>query len=361
MRSSRLRSFLLFLLTIPVAVPAAGESIQLSACLLLKGESFGRQKLPPFDFFPKKPRFPESVKPFLKATGLLDTANGSVRKAAQAVAKAAAGSDPLPALRSWMDAHFQDAQTPAQFSGDFRKCWPRASELIRSGKTDVWGRTRVSVAVLRAMGVPARPCWYEGKPYAQAWFFFGASHDGARGAWVTETALARGESVDGWALESSEVPPFTAKTGQKLGWQLLPYQRAFYALTETAEADEDFAYLTDHGELSPRSLQRTAPILPAEGTESIRTLVLVRQGVKLEAQGKLKPIAELELLTPYVPHLRSWGKEHPPTGGRLGVIKQALWTDQPSRIRRGTKGLTDDWQSPPPAFGVIHYLSIGIQ
>jgi hypothetical protein len=73
----------------------------------------------------------------------------------------------------------------------------------------------------------------------------------------------------------------------------------------------------------------------------------------------MDPLNELEVLVPYVPHLKSWGSEEPPKVRRLETFQemQALWTNRPERLRNGVEGVHDEWKSPPPTLGTQHYLS----
>jgi hypothetical protein len=79
----------------------------------------------------------------------------------------------------------------------------------------------------------------------------------------------------------------------------------------------------------------------------------------LNAEGPMDPLNELEMLVPYVPHLKSWGAEEPPAVLRLETFNehQTIWTNRPQRLRNGAEGVHDEWKSPPPALGAQHYLS----
>jgi hypothetical protein len=167
--------------------------------------------------------------------------------------------------------------------------------------------------------------------------------------------------VDAWSLDAGELAPLSWNPSASLVIHFLGYQRAYYSLSESAEAEADFAWLKGHGSLPERAAKRVEPPARGGGQAASRNLVVCGLGYRLEAaQAKAFP-GGLEILTPYVPHLKDWGREAPPEGGRLGILDQALWMDDLEALRGGQKAVTDDWQSPPPALGVLHFLAANLK
>jgi hypothetical protein len=274
------------------------------------------------------------------------------------------------AVDAWLEKKLPLAESAGRLPAvaDFRAAWPRASALIAAKKADLFARARVRLALLRALGLPARHCWVRGEPHVQTWISFARetrrrSSSAPLGQWELDSPLMQGESVDSWSLDASELPPLTWRSATPLALGPLKYHRAYYSLTESAQAQEDFAYFREHGSLPARAASRTQAPSLLPGQESGRNLIVAGFEASLSApDGQPMPaLPELEIITPYVPHLGSWGKEAPPAGGRLGVLDQAVWTDHPENLRKGQSGVTDDWQSPPPALGVVHYLSVGFK
>jgi hypothetical protein len=44
----------------------------------------------------------------------------------------------------------------------------------------------------------------------------------------------------------------------------------------------------------------------------------------------------------------------------LELEEQGLWSDRPSRFRLRKGSLGHEWSSPPPALGVLHWISFGL-
>ena len=79
-------------------------------------------------------------------------------------------------------------------------------------------------------------------------------------------------------------------------------------------------------------------------------------------EGSMEALSALELLLPYRPKLASWGSQLPPRPDSLETLATAFWSDRPDRVRLKKNGdWTDEYQSPPPAYGVLHYASISLR
>jgi hypothetical protein len=363
------------------------DSLQVSACALLKAEA--RPDNPgKASYKLDSKKTPKSVKPFLKVSGLIDFHDPKVRKAAQKILKKArslggakADKDPEILLKSvlgWMEENLAEAASnslTAEFCSDWRKAWPKASLILKKGKADATGRARVGVALLRALGVPSRPCWVGGVSRIQAWMQFKAAAQprAARGAkkkknlakvplgrWVVAGGLRPGEAVDSYSFDLSELAALRWSPDQDLKVADLGAGRAYYSMTEAAQAEADFAALTATGALPPACLSRLLLPAPEKGDQPWEYLALTCHRYALSAEGPMDPLNELEVMLPYVPHLKSWGYEEIPAVSSLEKWKEsseALWTDRPERLRNGAEGVRDEWKSPPPALGTQHYLS----
>src|SRR5258707_15469825 len=104
---------------------------------------------------------PASVKIYLKPSGLIDSTHASVQKAVRQVLKRLKKEmklnknekDPgllFQGVLWWMDDNLEEASTAKvalDSATDYRKAWPKASAIIRSGKADAWGRVRVGTAL----------------------------------------------------------------------------------------------------------------------------------------------------------------------------------------------------------------------
>lgn len=357
-------------------------SLEIASCVLLKGETFQGRPAPRARVDSRL--IPASVKPYLQATGMIDHKSAAVTRAAGEILRSLAGKaksslaakDPrrlCQAVDEWLERKLPLAAFPERLPAveDFRKAWPRASALIKQKEADLFARARVRLALLRAMGLPARHCWVRGEPHVQCWITFdqgsvrknSKSKSFPMGRWELDSPVSPGESVDTWSLDASELPPLTWRAGVPLSMGVLKYHRAYYSLSETVQAQEDFTYFKEHGSLPAHAASRSQAPALLPGQDSGRNLIVAGFAASLSAPGDnpMPALPEVEILTPYVPHLGSWGREAPPEGGRLGVLDQAVWTDHPENLRKGQLGVTDNWLSPPPALGVVHYLSVGFK
>lgn len=355
------------------------DTLEVAACVLLKAEE-APLKGGPTAFRLDSKKAPKSVKPFLKVSGLIDFRHPLIQKTARKILKRVRSTgqgdkDPEALLKGvewWVGENLVESPENtlnAEACGDWRKCWPKASQILKNGKADAVGRSRVSLALLRALGVPARPCRVAGGPRVQAWLQFktpvrprrSKAAKGVKtplGRWAVAGGLKDGEAVEAYSFESSELACLRWAPDQDLYVRDLGAGRAYYALSESAQAEADYKVLTFTGALPDSCQGRTLP--PAgEGGGTREFLVLSVQRYALHAEGPMDPLNELEALVPYVPLLKGWGSEEPPKVRRLETFQemQALWTDRPLRLRNGSEGVHDEWKSPPPVLGTQHYLS----
>jgi hypothetical protein len=399
----------LFLLFASLAVPAfsaAADRTQapVNDSIILSRATLSRLELaaplsPSAGLLPeKKERLPLSVQLYLKPSGQLNSLSGVLQKAAQKVRKRVApGAKQKDRLRNslivaeaaWAYLNEVLPVNPDENPGiqartDWRLAWPSAGEALTAGKADADGRALVEVALLRALKVPARTAWARGHLVSQYWVALapaatkatektsskkkskgtaGAKKSSAPkaplGYWALLDPSLQDADVEAWSLDNGALKRLHWAPEQELSVQRLGWHRKVYAAEESQTAKADLAALGVNGRWALDSVSPTTqPDLGGAG----RFYVLTQESFRLECQGSMAPAEAVDLLSPYRPQLPQWGRELPPRVSALELEGQSLWTDRPDRLRlRSGNKLRDEWQSPPPALGVLHYLSFGLR
>jgi hypothetical protein len=346
----------------------------------------------------KKERLPLSVQLYLKPSGQLNSMSAAVQKAAQKLRRQLApGAKQKDRLRDsvvlagavWAYLNEVLPVDPAVDPGiqprtDWRLAWPSAGEILSSGKADADGRAMVEVALLRALRVPARVAWARGHLAAQYWVALppaalkaaekalpkgkktgksrtkkGSAPKPPLGYWALLDPRLQDAEIEAWSLDNGVLKRLHWTPEQELSVQRLSWHRKIYAASESLTAKADLALLASAGRWMPDPLSPTPqPDLSVAG----RFYVLTQESFRLECQGAMAPAEAVDLLSPYRPQLPQWGREVAPRVTALELEAQALWSDRPDRLRlRSGNKLRDEWQSPPPALGVLHYLSFGLR
>ena len=308
---------------------------------------------------------PASVKPFLRPSGLFDSASGPVLKAAgQAVRKSR--PDPavyLDAVAAWLSQHLKPADEAGAEAMDWRTAWPRASAIAKAGRAGSLERTRLGVAMLRSLGVPARPCLVDGQPRLQAWMQYArpqklAGRKGAvKGFWAVEGGLAPGQALDAWALDAGELARASWMPQEELKAEHLASERAYFAASQVPEARAALDSLTCTGRLplsAPRSLSAPA------GAEY---LVLAVERWRFSVEGSLQALSELDLLLPYLPHQASWDAEAAPATLRQDCLAVGWFTDRPERLHQPKAWGDGNWERSKEhaVRGQLHSLALSLR
>ncbi len=345
----------------------------------------------------KKEQLPLSVQLYLKPSGQLDALNPGIQKLAAKVRKnVAPGAKQKDLLRDsvavaqevWLQLEQSlpaaaDVTVSATPTIDWRLAWPKASAVLKSGKADAQGRVLVEVALLRALKVPARTAMAAGKPVTQYWVALAASavattekvkpkpkskakskgkaaKNGAPkpplGYWAVLDPSVADEAVEAWSLDAGTLKRVFWLPEQELEVQGYSAARLAFPADLSAAAKASFKVSAELGHLSATAAGLTStPSAP--GTY----YVLSVDRYRLEVEGAMAPMT-VDLISPYRPQLASWGRELPSRVRTLETEAQALWTDRPARAKLKKDGSPqDEWQSPPPALGVLHYLSVGLR
>jgi hypothetical protein len=353
----------------------------------------------------KKERLPLSVQPYLKPSGQLNSLSPALQKAAQKVGKRVApGAKQKDRLRNsvavaaeaWAYLNEALPVDGAQDPGsrpriDWRLAWDKAGEILASGKADADGRALVEVSLLRALKIPARTAWAQGRLVAQYWVALAAETGKAApkakghkksksaapkaplGYWALMDPGVKDEDVEAWSLDNGALKRLHWAPEQELSVTRLGWHRRVYAAADSptaraaldavaqsgrwpAEAPVAVAASPSAAALTPAA--QAQPDLSGAGT----WYVLTQESFRLQTQGSLASAEAVDLISPYRPQLPQWGRECPPRVRALELEAQALWSDRPERLRlRGGNKPRDEWQSPPPALGVLHYLSFGLR
>ena len=350
----------------------------------------------------KKEHLPLSVQLYLKPSGQLDSTHASLQKAAQKVRKQVApGAKQKALLRDsvavsqevWVyleealpvDANLDLSGQPRT---DWRLSWPKASEILSAGKTDADGRALVEVALLRALKVPARTAWAKGRLATQYWVAMapeavarGASKPKASkgkskkkaknapktalGYWALLDPSLHDEDIEAWSLDNGALKRLHWAPEQELSVQRLGWHREVYAASESQTARARLDALASNGRWIAQSTSPTASALSPSAALDLSGAgtwyVLTQESFRLETEGSLAPAESIDLLSPYRPQ-QPQGREAAPRVSALELEAQALWSDRPERLRlRSGNKPRDEWQSPPPAVGMLHYLSFGLR
>jgi hypothetical protein len=346
----------------------------------------------------KKDRLPLSVGLYLKPSGQLDSLRASVQKVARAVrTQVAPGSKQKNRLRDsqavaaavWAYLNENLPVDPsvnlgAQASTDWRLAWPKASEILASGKADADGRALVEVALLRALKIPARTAWAQGRLVSQYWVALAEDASPKKtsggkskakkasapkpplGFWALLDPSLQDLDVEAWSLDNGALMRLHWAPEQELSVTRSGWQRRVYAAGDSLTAKAALDYFNLNGHL-PQVVTTSADVglsatpavdLSGEGT----FYVLTQESFHLETEGSMAYAESVDLLSPYRPQLPQWGRECTPRVRALELEAQALWSDRPERVRlRSGDKPRDEWQSPPPALGVLHYLSFGLR
>jgi hypothetical protein len=364
--------------------PPITDSIRVSAAVLLKGETA------PAPFFSGdwakalSKGMPTSIALYLKPSSVIDSRNLAVKKAAAQALKLLGPAAPKAALddprlladcaRGWVELNLGEPGEdfePRPYSTDTRTLLPKASRLVALGQADEAGRVRVRIALLRAMGVPARAAWLRGRPALQYWAQWmrdesetpgpakksKAAKGQARpkGEWVLDEASFAGETPEAWSLDAGDLAPAAWLPEQELALQG-SLERAYFGLSETAAAMQALEAVRRDGALPGALRARSLP--PRKGP----WLMLANHRCRFYTEGSMEALSALELLLPYRPKLAAWGTQLPPRPESLETLATAFWSDRPDRVRLKKNGdWTDEYQSPPPAYGVLHYASFSLR
>jgi hypothetical protein len=308
---------------------------------------------------------PNSVKPFLRPSGLIDSTQARVLKAArQAVRK----SRPDPAMyfdavAAWLDEHLKPAPEAGAEAMDWRKAWPSASAIAKAGKGNSLERARLGVAMLRSLGLPARPCLVDGQPRMQAWMQYAKPQKTAgrksavKGFWAVEGGLALGQSLDAWALDAGELARASWMPQEELKAEHLASERAYFSAAQEPEARAALASLTSTGRLplsAPRSLS---------GPAGAEYLVLAVERWRFSVEGSLQALSELDLLLPYVPHQASWDAEAGPATQRQDCLAVGWFTDRPERLHQPKAWGDGNWERSKEhaVRGQLHSLALSLR
>ena len=148
-----------------------------------------------------------------------------------------------------------------------------------------------------------------------------------------------------------------------MGWQ-----RTVFAEGDSLAARASFDASLAAGRLSGSAgvglpLSAAAQAVLEGLTQGSATLwVLTVQQQRLVSDGAMASMEPVDLLTPYRPHLSSWGRELRGPVREMELEAQGVLSDRPGRLRLNSAGKPkDEWKSPPPALGVLHYLSFGLR
>jgi len=308
---------------------------------------------------------PASVKPFLRPSGLFDSASGPVLKAArQAVRKSR--PDPaayFDAVSAWLSQHIKPAEEAGAEAMDWRKAWPRASAIAKAGKAGSLERTRLGVAMLRSLGLPARPCLVDGLPKMQAWMQYAKPQKlpGRKGAikgfWAVEGGLAPGQALDAWALDAGELARASWMPQEELKAEHLASERAYFSASQEPEARAALACLTSTGRLPLAAALSLS--LPA----SAEYIVLAEERWRFSVEGSLQALGELDLLLPYLPHQASWDAEAGPATLRQDCLAVGWFTDRPERLHQPKAWGEGNWERSKEhaGRGQLHSLALSLR
>lgn len=390
-----MRAFYALLLAFPALLTAGSSEPPVRERLDLRVLSLNRLVLqaepaPLAGLLPaKKNQLPLSVQLYLKPSGQLNFLSGPIQKAAaklrRDVAPGAKQKDLLResprlalAVRFWLDVALPLdpsvawAQEPTT---DPRLAWPRASEILQNGKSDEDGRVVVAVAVLRALGVPARTAWARGHLTAQYWCALAPgpkapappkAKPGKKGKpgpkpplgwWAPLDPTLTDAEIDAWSLDAGVMARIQWHPEQQLSVRERGWERVVFAEGDSLAARAAYTASLELGRLT----QTAAALQSLSGTAAGTLWVLTWQRYLLETEGAMATMDPVDVMTPYRPHLASWGRELPSAVRELELEAQGFWSDRPKHLRGNLLKPRDEWKSPPPALGVQHYASTGIR
>ncbi|HTB21755.1 MAG TPA: hypothetical protein VK914_03515 [bacterium] len=348
----------------------------------------------------KSKELPNSVREYLRPSGQLDSLSGAVGKAAARIRRAVApGRTQADALRDsrrvvqalglWLDTHLSvDASpTAGAFSRpceDLRLAYPRVSAILKDGQTDSDGRALAAVAILRALKVPARVATARGMLVVQYWVAAQAparsasrrrprSGKSARSAapkpplgwWECMDPGVSDAEIDAWSLDASSLARLRWKPKQEMELSLRGWERQAFGEGDSQAAHEAFAAALERGSLTdtPQALALSiaADSVLQNLTQGASSLwVLTAQHWRMKVEGVLNSMQSVQVLTPYRPDFGSWGREQRGAVRALDLEAEGVWSDRPKRLRLHTD-LQDEWASPPPALGMLHWYDLGVR
>lgn len=352
----------------------------------------------------KSKELPVSVRIYLKPTAQLDTLSGAVDRAAARIRRALApGSRQKDALRDsrrvaqavglWLDTHVTpDAGADTDDGRISRSCedirleYPRVSAMLNTGQADSDGRVLVAVALLRALKVPARVATARGALVAQYWVAAkapawspsrrrGRNHKDARsmaprpplGWWECMEPGIGDAEIDAWSLDPSSLARLRWQPKQELQASVVGWERAAFDEGDSPAAhaafDASLAYgsLTGTGQARPLSAAAAAVLQDLTQGASI-LWVLTAQHWRMRTEGVMTAMRSVQILSPYRPDLPSWGREQRGEVRASDLEAEGVWSDRPGRLRLHTdEALSNDWDSPPPAFGMLHWYELGVR
>jgi hypothetical protein len=340
---------------------------------------------------------PNSVRLYLRPSGQLDSLSAAVGRAAAGVRRAMApGSRQKDALRDsrhvvralglWLDTHLLAASGPDPASRpclDLRMAYPKASALLKEGVTDANGRALVAVAMLRALKVPARMATARGSLVVQYWVSEKAParpalrrrgrHGYARskgpqtpvGWWECMDPGVMDAEIDAWSLDASSLARLRWKPKQQLGVSLVGWERAAFDGGDSLAAHAAFDDALGAGRLKVGTRAQSLSVVAGSVLQSLTrgastVWVLTAQHWRLRTEGAMDGMQSVQILSPYRPDLSSWGREQRGPVRGSDIEAEGLWSDRPSRLRLHTD-LRDEWASPPPALGILHWYDLGVR
>jgi hypothetical protein len=352
----------------------------------------------------KSKDLPVSVRIYLKPTGQLDTLSAAVNRAAARIRRALApGSRQKDALRDsrrvvqavglWLDTHVTpapgvdtDAGQAAPSCQDIRQEYPRVSAMLKDGQADADGRVLVAVALLRALKVPARVATARGGLVAQYWVAAqapawtpsrrrGHNHKAARsgaprpplGWWECMEPGVGDAEIDAWSLDASSLARLRWEPKQELQVSVLGWERAAFGEGDSRAAHAAFDASLACGRLTDtaqaQSLSAAAGAVLEGLTQGASVLwVLTAEHWRMRTEGVMTAMKSVQILGPYRPDLPSWGREQRGAARASDLEAEGVWSDRPQRLRLHTDPeLQNDWASPPPALGMLHWYDLGVR
>lgn len=323
-----------------------------------------------------KPKaLPASAAAYLKPTPLIDAHHSRVLKAVRRLmqslgwpsSEAMKDADFLAqAVRAWVAEQLPQAQAEGedlrrQEAMEPRQLLPKASALLAKGQADEEGRLRVRLALLRALGVPARSAQLRGQPALQYWAAYGPKipKDEPQGEWRFDEGLLPGEIEDSHSLDASELPLALWDPPQELAYES-ERSSAYYSLSERAQAEADLEQLRQGKALSQIAPLRALPMRPGKQDKVWEFLRLSAHRAKLQAQGSIQALPELRLLLPWnAAQVKS--REAKPLALVRERLGQGLWLSRPTRLRAKKPEFLEEWHSPPPAQGMTRHASLALR
>jgi hypothetical protein len=366
--------------SLPAAAgPPLRDSLQVAAILLYQGDSSRLEApLPGEPLWVPKKELPYSADLYLGSSGKINAAHPKVTQAVADLRRQVAGHTgpsayfdtprhTMKAVWSWVEKNIEWQPTHRVAAGQATQwslLWPSADESIEQGRGDDFCRVRVAVAMMRAFKVPARPCWFRGRPAVQFWVQPAdpsskkkSKGKAPRGYWELNHERYAGEAVDSYALKVGDFDWIEWQPAQEMSVRALPLQQAYYPLHLSGAAQADFEFVQEYGSL-PESPGGTPlpPPPPPEGKGSTPWLRLVRVAFELTADGALQALQPVRLLVPYLDH-QDFNLEAPPRSPRVLKIKaKSIWTNRPGRLLR-EEG-RDYYEQSLPAMGYYHQVGL---